>query len=117
MHDVLSINNPNFTNLIRLIYPKEFEIKEITETAYSASLLDIYYHFTLLQESEIRISKFEVICPPWVSNTIQPNKNTSDWQVNIFERPAGALLIPCFSIQRSQSRVTQNIKTSPEQLD
>ena len=107
MHDVLSINNPNFTNWIRLIYPKEFEIKEITETAYSALLL----------ESEIRISKFEVICSPWVSNTIQPNKNTSDWQVNISERPAGALLIPCFSIQRSQSRVTQNIKTSPEQLD
>ena len=71
MHDVLSINNPNFANWIRLIYPKEFEIKEITETAYFAPLLDIYYHFTLLLESEIRISKFEAICPPWVSNTIQ----------------------------------------------
>ena len=37
-----------FANWIRLIYPKEFEIKETTETAYSASLLDIDYHFTLL---------------------------------------------------------------------
>ena len=35
--DVLSINNPNFSNWIPLIYPKE---REITETASSASFLD-----------------------------------------------------------------------------
>jgi hypothetical protein len=52
-HDVMSINNPNFANWIRLIYPKELEIKETTKTASSASLLDIYYHFTLLLEIEI----------------------------------------------------------------
>jgi hypothetical protein len=112
-----------FANWIRLIYPKEFEIKETTETAYSASLLDIYYHFNLLLENEMRTSKFKVICPPWVSNTMKPNlrlrirqrwkEETSDWQVNIFERPTAALLIPYFSIQWSQSRITQNNTSSP----
>ena len=72
-HDVLSINNPNFANWIRLIYPKELEIKETTKTAPFASLLDIYYHFTLLLEIEIQISKLKVNYPPWVSNTMQPN--------------------------------------------
>ena len=40
--DVLSINNPNFANWIPLMYPKEFDIKETTEIAFSASILDIY---------------------------------------------------------------------------
>ena len=43
--DVLSINNPKFTNRITLIYPKELEKKEATETASSASFLDIYFKF------------------------------------------------------------------------
>ena len=40
--DVLSINNPNFANCIPLMYPKEFDMKETTEIAFSASILDIY---------------------------------------------------------------------------
>jgi hypothetical protein len=40
--DVLSINNSNFANCILLMYPKEFDIKETTEIAFSASILDIY---------------------------------------------------------------------------
>ena len=113
-HEVLSINKPNFVNWTRLLYPKVLVIKETIETAYSVSLLDIYYHLTLLLENEIRISKFKVICPPRVSNTMQPNvhrrllflcqrwkEETCDWQVNIFESPPGELLIPCFSMQWS----------------
>ena len=49
--DDLSINNQNFTNCILLInihvLPKELEIKETTETASSASFLDIYFIFDI----------------------------------------------------------------------
>jgi hypothetical protein len=41
----VSINDPNFAIWISLIYTKELEVKEITETASSASVLDIYLKF------------------------------------------------------------------------
>jgi hypothetical protein len=43
--DVLSINNPRFAEFLPLIYPPELEIKETTDTASSASLLDLYLEF------------------------------------------------------------------------
>ena len=43
--DVLSINNPRFAEFLPLIYPPELEIKEITDTASSASFLDLYLEF------------------------------------------------------------------------
>ncbi|KAK3106240.1 hypothetical protein FSP39_015854 [Pinctada imbricata] len=39
--DVLSINNPKFTDYLSSIYPSEIEVKEATETNNSASCLDI----------------------------------------------------------------------------
>ena len=41
--DVLQIDNPNFVNCILLIYHKDIEITKTTETASSASFLDIYH--------------------------------------------------------------------------
>jgi hypothetical protein len=38
--DVLSINNSRFAELLPLIYPPGLEIKETTDTASSASVLD-----------------------------------------------------------------------------
>jgi hypothetical protein len=73
IHDVLSINNPNFANWIPLLYPKELVVKNTKKMVSSASLLDMYYHFNLSLENEIRISKLKVICSPCVSITIQPN--------------------------------------------
>ena len=43
--DVLSINNPRFAEYLPLIYPPELEIKETTDTALSASFLDLYLEF------------------------------------------------------------------------
>ena len=43
--DALSINNPRFAEFLPLIYPSELEIKETTDTASSASILDIYLEF------------------------------------------------------------------------
>ena len=45
--DILSINDPHFTNWIPLIYPppKEIEIKETIETASSGLCLEIYFTF------------------------------------------------------------------------
>jgi hypothetical protein len=43
--DVLSINNSRFEEFLPLIYPPELEVKEITDTASSASFLDLYLEF------------------------------------------------------------------------
>jgi hypothetical protein len=43
--DVLSINNSRFAEFLPLIYPSELEIKETTDTASSASFLDLYLEF------------------------------------------------------------------------
>jgi hypothetical protein len=43
--DVLSINNSRFAEFLPLIYPPELEFKETTDTASSASFLDLYLEF------------------------------------------------------------------------
>jgi hypothetical protein len=40
-----SINNPRFAAFLPLIYPPELEIEETTDTAVSASFLDLYLEF------------------------------------------------------------------------
>jgi hypothetical protein len=42
---VLSINNSRFAEFLPLIYPPELEVKETTDTASSASFLDLYLEF------------------------------------------------------------------------
>ena len=43
--DVLSINNSRFVEFLPLIYPPELEVKETTDTASTASFLDLYLEF------------------------------------------------------------------------
>ena len=43
--DVLSINNPRFAEFLPLIYPPKLEFKETTDTASSASFLDLCHEF------------------------------------------------------------------------
>ena len=43
--DVLSINNSRFAEFLPLIYPPELEVKETTDTASSASYLDLFLEF------------------------------------------------------------------------
>jgi hypothetical protein len=43
--DVLSINNSRFEEYFPLIYPPELEVIETTDTAKSASFMDIYLEF------------------------------------------------------------------------
>ena len=43
--DVLSINSSRFAEFLPLIYPPELEVKETTDTASSASFLDLYFEF------------------------------------------------------------------------
>jgi hypothetical protein len=43
--DVLSINNYRFAEFLPLLYPPELEVKETTETASSASFLDLWNIF------------------------------------------------------------------------
>ena len=42
---VCSINNSRFAEFLPLIYPPELEVKETTDTASSASFLDLYLEF------------------------------------------------------------------------
>ena len=43
--DDLSINNSRFAEFLPLIYPSELQVKETTDTASSASFLDLYLEF------------------------------------------------------------------------
>ena len=43
--DVSSINNSRFAEFLPLIYPPELEVKETTDTASSASCLDLYLEY------------------------------------------------------------------------
>ena len=43
--DVISLNNSKFSDYLSMIYPPELEIKETTESASSASYLDIFLEF------------------------------------------------------------------------
>ena len=43
--DVISLNNPKFSDHLSKIYPPELEIKETTESDSSASYLDIFLEF------------------------------------------------------------------------
>ena len=53
--DVLSINNSRFAEFLPLIYPPELEVKVITDTASSASFLDIYLEFDDSGQLRIKI--------------------------------------------------------------
>jgi hypothetical protein len=48
--DVLSINNSRFAEFLPLIYPPELEVNETTDTASSASCLDLLRH-TLIKKN------------------------------------------------------------------
>jgi hypothetical protein len=43
--DVLSINNSRFAESLPLIYPPDLEVKDTTDTASSASFLELYLEF------------------------------------------------------------------------
>jgi hypothetical protein len=43
--DVLSIYNPRFAEFLQLIFPPELKIRETTDTASSASFLNLYLEF------------------------------------------------------------------------
>ena len=52
--DVVSINNSRFAEFLPLIYPPEVEVKEITDTASSASFLDLYLDLTTVVNSVLK---------------------------------------------------------------
>ena len=60
--DVLSINNSRFAEFLPLIYPPELEVKETTDTASSASFLDLYLEFDDSGQLSIKIINFPNMC-------------------------------------------------------
>jgi hypothetical protein len=63
--DVLSINNPRIAEFLPLIYTPELEIKETTDTASSASFLDLYLEF---DDSGQLSTKFMINFPNMCNN-------------------------------------------------
>ena len=53
--DVLSINNSRFAEFLPLIYPPELEVKETTDTASSASFLDLCLEFDVSGQISTKI--------------------------------------------------------------
>ena len=45
IYDVLSINDSTFAEFLPFIYSPELEVKETTDTASSASFVDLYLEF------------------------------------------------------------------------
>ena len=56
--DVLSINNSRFAEFLPLIYLPELDVKETTDTASSASFLDLYLEFDDSGQLSTKIYKF-----------------------------------------------------------
>jgi hypothetical protein len=52
--DVLSINDPRFAEFLPLIYLPELEVKETTDTASSASFLDLYLELTTVVNAVLK---------------------------------------------------------------
>ena len=55
--DVLSLNNARFGDYLHLIYPKELEIKDTTDTPTSASYLDL--HLEIDSRGKLRTKLFD----------------------------------------------------------
>jgi hypothetical protein len=58
--DVLSINSSRFAEFLPLIYPPELEVKETTDTASSASFLDLYLAYNFFCRDGIYFDKILV---------------------------------------------------------
>ena len=77
--DVLSLNNPDFGKFLHLIYPKELEIKETTETRRSASYLDLFLNIDTDGRLNTRIYdkrddfNFPIVNFPFISSNIPFN--------------------------------------------
>ena len=68
--DVLSINNSRFAEFLPLIYPPELEVKETTDTASSASFLDLYLEFDDSGRISTKIYDFKIINFPNMCSNI-----------------------------------------------
>ena len=73
--DLLSLNNPSISNYLNHIYPDELEIKETTESAHSASYLDLFIEirqhalYTKLYDKR-DVFNFQIINFPYLSSNI-----------------------------------------------
>jgi hypothetical protein len=87
IHDVLSINNSRFAEFLPLIYPPELKIKETTDTASSASFLDLCVAFDDSGQLSTKIDDkrddfiFKILNSPNVSSNIPGLLNFQLWRI------------------------------------
>ena len=73
---VLSLNNPTFGDYLEVIYPTELDVKDTTESIYSASYLDIQLEFdiqgklNLKRYDKLDDFNFPVVNFPFLSSNI-----------------------------------------------
>ena len=53
--DVLSLNNPKFSDYLGVIYPSELDIKDTTESSCSASYLDLLLEYDTEEKLQLKL--------------------------------------------------------------
>jgi hypothetical protein len=84
--DVLSINNSRFAEFLPLMYPPELEVKETTDTASSASFLDLYLEFDDSDQLSTKIYTFS-LCenPSFIIVSAETEYiSTRSWYIGIY---------------------------------
>jgi hypothetical protein len=76
--DVLSINNSKFAKILPLIYHPELEIKETTDTASSASFMDLYLDFDDSGQLSTKILSLSITTSPlkYINNESKCQKHS-----------------------------------------
>ncbi|WP_435329591.1 hypothetical protein, partial [Klebsiella pneumoniae] len=74
--DVLSLNNPKFSDYLEVIYPNELEIKDTTESFNSASYLYLQLEFDSQEKLNLKLYdkrddfNFSIVNFPFLSSNI-----------------------------------------------
>ena len=105
--DVLSINNPEFKNLIGQMYPAELEIKDTTENTTSASYLDLL--LSIERDGQLHTSiydkrddfNFHITTFPFLSSNI-PSSLAYGVFISQLIRYARACSYECFILRTKQ---------------
>jgi hypothetical protein len=91
--DVLSINNSRFAEFLPLIYPPELEVKETTDTASSASFLDLSLEFDDVSQMKMTFQEIRIIATgPCIANRLR-NVNTIAGEAGILLYIIGKFMI------------------------
>jgi hypothetical protein len=115
--DVLSINNSRFAEFLPLIYPPELEVKETTDTASSASFLDLYLEFDDSGQISTKIYEAFEETPTHMSITINRLEEGHNSYPLVCRRPAETVSLQRRQIPELEVKETTDTASSASFLD